>query len=223
MCKFKSAIAVEDGKSKGGFRLLANQWTESHTDLIALFKLRDDARLRFARVEFYPDNEKDMATPAKYQLHIDEERTPDWFDQQKQDACAEQMRGWIKAMIVEGEAEILCGGAYILAEGAKVNTVKNAIIHVMMPKSNVGVMWGSSNVGVMWGSSNVGVMWGSSKVGVMRGSSNVGEMRESSNVGEMWGSSNVGEMRESSNVGVMWGSSKVTTDYRAHARKEATP
>src|ERR1700686_2250558 len=102
MCKFMSAIAVEDAREKRGFRLLANFWTDSHSDLIALFKLRDNDRLTFARVEFYPDDTKDMAQPDKYALHIDEERTPEWFDQRKQDACTEQMRGWIRSMIVEG-------------------------------------------------------------------------------------------------------------------------
>jgi ribosomal protein L29 len=38
---------------------------------------------------------------------------------------------------------------------AKVATVKNALIHVMMPESNVGVMWESSNVGEMRGSSKI--------------------------------------------------------------------
>lgn len=49
-------------------------------------------------------------------------------------------------MIVTGEADLLCGGAYILAKGARVATVKNALIHVMMEKSNVGEMWESSKV-----------------------------------------------------------------------------
>ena len=214
MCLFKSAIAIQDETHKDGFRLLSSPFTESHSDLIALHKLKDNARLTFARVEFYPNDGKDLASPEKYKLHIDEERTPEWFTFEKQDRCAEIMRVWIKAMIIEGEAELLVGGPYILAKGAKISCIKNCLITAMLGSSNVGVMLESSNVGVMLGSSNVGVMWGSSNVGEMWGSSKVGEMRESSNVGVMRGSSKVGVMWGSSNVGVMLESSKAPNDKK---------
>jgi hypothetical protein len=54
MCHFKSAIVIHDERAKGGFRLLMSPWTESHSELIIIHNLRDDARLRFARVEFSP-------------------------------------------------------------------------------------------------------------------------------------------------------------------------
>ena len=118
----------------------------------------------FARVEFKPDDFNDLATPEKYLLAIDEARTPEWFDEDRKHKVAETMRGWIKAMIVDGDVDLLCGGVYILGPAARVATVKASLIKVMLGSSNVGEMWDSSNVGEMWGSSNVGVMWGSSKV-----------------------------------------------------------
>ena len=203
MCKFMSAIVL---RPNGPVEVLRNAWTDSHDDLVELFNLRDNNREAFARVEFCPKKPDTMDQPDTYVLTIDEQRCPEWFDDDLKAKVSNRMRGWVKAMIVSGDVSMLCGGAYILAKGAKVECVKSALIHVMMPGSNVGVMWESSNVGSMRESSNVGVMLGSSKVGVMLGSSNVGVMWESSNVGVMRGSSNVGEMRESSKVGEMLGS-----------------
>ena len=182
MCQFKSAIVLRNGD------ILANQYTDSHEDLIRLFKLRDTKEGAFARVEFTPESPDTMDDEKTYKLRIDEQREPEWFDGERKEKVAATMRGWIKAMIISGDVDLLCGGAYIVAKNAKIASVKNVLIHVMMPGSKVGEMWGSSNVGVMRGSSKVGVMWESSKVGEMWGSSNVGVMRGSSNVGEMRGS-----------------------------------
>ena len=209
MCQFKSAIVTRN------LDVLQNPFTDSHEDLVRLFKLNDTPTVRgeprFARVEFYPDDPKDYADSSKFKLRIDEAREPEWFDDKAKKKVTEKLRIVIDGMIIRGEADILCGGEYILATDAKVSTVKNAIIKVMLGSSKVGTMLGSSKVGTMRESSKVDTMWGSSKVGTMLGSSNVGEMRESSKVGTMLGSSKVGTMRESSNVGTMWESSKVGT------------
>ena len=200
MCKFLSVIVRRTSRGTG-FEILHNNATDSHEDLVTIYKLRDTRAGSFARLEFRPpDATPTYADPASYALNVDEFSTPDWLDLPMQEQVASILRGWISDMIVHGDVDLLCGGTYILSADAKIGVAKNSIIKVML---------GSSNVGVMWGSSKVGEMLGSSKVGEMRGSSKVGVMRESSNVGEMWESSKVGEMRESSNVGVMLGSSNV--------------
>ncbi len=227
MCRFFSAIIKNVSEESAGFELLYNPWTDSHEDLVRLFKLNDTATKsgepRFARIEFLPDKPEDMAEPELYKLTIDEARRPEWFTAEKEAKVVARLKLVIASMVIRGDADLICGGAYILAKDARISTVKNARIAVMLGSSKVGEMWESSNVGVMWGSSkvgemressNVGVMRESSNVGVMRGSSKVGEMRGSSKVGEMRGSSNVGVMWESSNVGVMRGSSKVGEDKR---------
>jgi hypothetical protein len=171
-----SAIVLRNGD------VLRNPWTDSHEDLVRLFKLVDKKEGAFARVEFRPAEVTDLATPGKYTLRIDEERMSPWFDADMQERVANQMRGWVKTMIIDGDVDLICGGAFILAAKAKVSTVKNCLIHVMLGSSSVGEMLGSSSVGEMRGSSSVGEMWGSSSVGVMWESSSVGVMRESSKV-----------------------------------------
>ena len=80
MCNFKSAIVVKEPRNKGGFQLLMSPWTESHSELITIHKLKDDARLKFARVEFTLKSMDEAYLPETYTLRIDEERTPAWFD-----------------------------------------------------------------------------------------------------------------------------------------------
>ncbi len=185
MCEFKSAIVMRNGD------VLHNPWTDSHEDLIRLYKLRDTKGGVFARVEFKPKNLEDIADPKKYLLTIDEYICPEWFNEDMKAKVSDRMRGWINSMIVSGDADLLCGGVYLLAKGAKIACVKNCRIVVMADDSNIGTMMGSSNIGTMWESSKVGEMWESSKVGEMRGSSKVGAMLGSSNIGTMWESSKV--------------------------------
>jgi hypothetical protein len=186
-----SAIAVEDGKEKNGFRLLRNAWTDSHSDLIEIFNLKDNDRLSFARVEFSPKDTKDIASPDAYQLTIDEGRCPAWFDAEKQEACANQMRGWVKAMIVTKDRKMLCGGAYIIAGTAKIGAVKNCYIPAILGSANIGDVYGSANIGDVYGSANIGDVYDSANIGSVRDSANIGYVCDSAKIGYVYGSAKI--------------------------------
>ena len=208
MCQFKSAIIIKPSQQYPKGRLVHNPWTDSHEDLVRIFKLRDE-RDNIARVEFTPPAIEDWTIPENYVLRIDEARTPDWLTDEVRETHIKTLRDIIRSMIVSGDADLLCGGAYIIASGAKVACIKSALVHVMWDTSKVGEMRGTSSVGVMWDTSKVGEMRDTSSVGVMWGTSSVGEMRGASSVGEMRGASSVGTMLDTSKVGVMLGTSKV--------------
>ena len=128
MCQFKSAIVVREPRNKGGFQLLMSPWTESHSELIQIFNLRDDWRLRFARVEFTPESMATADKPETYKLKIDEQREPDWFDAEMKEAVAAKMRDYIKSIIITGDVALLIGGQFIVSAGAKVECAKNMIV-----------------------------------------------------------------------------------------------
>ena len=120
MCKFKSGIVLRTGK------LLHSNYTDSHEHLISLFKIKDHREGNICRVEFYPEDPKDLDKPEKYALHIDESRTPDWFDEEAQEKTTREMRQIIQGMIVNGTVNILLSGAYILTDGANVGYTDHA-------------------------------------------------------------------------------------------------
>ena len=125
MCKFKSGIVLRSGK------LLHSNWTDSHEELVTLFNLKDHREGNFARVEFYPDKLEDYDKPDSYKLHIDEERTPDWFTEQKQEVAIKELRGIIRGMIIDKPVKLMLGGSYILAKGAEVSYANHCRIVVM--------------------------------------------------------------------------------------------
>ena len=126
--------------------ILRNPWTDSHEDLVRLYKLRDTKVGNFARVEFTPKEQTDLDKPNKYVLRVDESVCPEWFTEAKQDKVADKLRAVVKSMIISGDADLLCGGVYILAGKAKVATLQACKVIVMMGNSNVGEMWESSKV-----------------------------------------------------------------------------
>jgi hypothetical protein len=128
MCQFKSAIVLKDESLKGGFRLLLSPWTESHSDLIILHKLRDNGRLSFARVEFSPPSMDQAHMVETYMLRLDEERTPDWFSEKMRESVTVRMADYIKSCIVSGPAELLMGGQFIVAHGATVERADGMVI-----------------------------------------------------------------------------------------------
>lgn len=120
MCKFKSGIVLRDEWEKGGFKLLMSPFTESHSELIDLFNLKDGARLNFARIEFSPDDLSDAHLVEKYKLTIDEERTPDWFDVEMKEKVSEKMSFYIKSIILKKDCTVLFGQQVIIPKDIKV-------------------------------------------------------------------------------------------------------
>ncbi|MGC4004630.1 MAG: hypothetical protein QM811_16530 [Pirellulales bacterium] len=137
MCNFLSAIYC-----KGGRIITAPEYTDSHSDLIAAYNLRDDGiHIRgWVRVEFTPPSVAECAEPAKYTLRLDETSRPDWFDKAAEFDCTERLREKIAGMIITDERQILLGGCWILAGDAIVKVVKGVRVYAMLASSNVGEM-----------------------------------------------------------------------------------
>jgi hypothetical protein len=152
MCQFKSAIVLRDKRNKGGFQLLMSPWTESHSELITMHKLNDGKMLHFARVEFSPDSMSDAHLVEKYKLKIDEQRTPDWFDEEMKEAVSAKMASYIKSIIVTSDNEFLIGGQFIVAPNCKV-FCKFAFIAAALGNSTVKA-WDNSTVNA-WDNSTV--------------------------------------------------------------------
>jgi len=131
MCQFKSGIVLKSAKEKGGFRLIMSPWTESHSELITMFKLNDGKMLHFARVEFSPPNLDTAWQPDTYKLKIDEDRTPEWFDAEMKENVADKMRDYIKSIIVSGDVQLLIGGQFVIAPNAKIECAHTMVINAM--------------------------------------------------------------------------------------------
>jgi hypothetical protein len=122
---------LKDLKEKGGFKLLMSPWTESHSELEIMFKLRDGSRLNWAKVEYSPNEMKNAHLVEKYKLTIDEERIPDWFDDEMKEKVQAKMQSYIESIIVTGDVQLLIGGQFIIAPGAKVECAKAMVINVI--------------------------------------------------------------------------------------------
>ena len=179
MCKFFSSIVTRQGE------VLYNQFIDSHETLIQIFKLRDDKPMDyFVRCEFYPQDNNDMGDADKYELRVDENFTPEWFEEFRE-SVTDKMRIIIKNMTVTGDRDCLIGGAYILKD------------------AEVGFL---NYCRIVWASN--------STVNEMRDNSTVNQMRDNSTVNQMWGNSTVKEMWDNSTVNQMLGNSTVKNDER---------
>ena len=121
MCQFKSAIVIREPRNKGGFALIHSYATDSHSELIAANGLRDDGKLRFARVEYAPADPTKAHLLDTYKLRIDEERTPEWFDDDMKEAVSAKLAEIVKTMIVTKSGITLLGGAWIVPPEVQVS------------------------------------------------------------------------------------------------------
>ena len=157
MCQFKSALVVKDEKEKGGFRMLLSPWTESHSELCTIFKIKDGECLTFARVELSPPTMETAHLIDGYKLKIDEECDPEWFDAEMKERVAEKLRAYVKSMIVEGDVDLLIGGQFIVAPGARVSSAKAMVINAICGGTVSEICGGT--VSAIWGGT-VSAIWG---------------------------------------------------------------
>ena len=203
MCKFLSSIGLKNGN------IICEPSIESHELLIEQHKLNDnDSKLRnWVRLEYYPDNNKDLAQIKKYKLHIDDS-VFDWITDELKAKWIRKLNVIIKKMIITTNQVYLPIGVWIVDEGVEVE--KNyGNIEVMLGNSQVKEMLGNSQVNRMWGNSQVKVMWGNSQVKEMWENSQVNRMLRNSQVNRMLGNSQVNRMLGNSQVNRMWGNSQV--------------
>ena len=194
----------------------------------------------FVRCEFYPQDNNDMGDADKYELRVDENFTPEWFEEFRE-SVTNKMRTIIKNMIVTGDRDCLIGGAYILknakvgflnycrivwASNSTVNEMRdnstvnkmldNSTVNKMLDNSTVNEMWDNSTVKEMWDNSTVKEMWDNSTVKEMWGNSTVKEMWDNSTVNEMRDNSTVNQMRDNSTVNQVWDNSTVNEMWDRH-------
>ena len=119
MCKFYSAIITPTGE------VLHDVHTTSHEDLVTLFNLNDEKPGRFARLEYTGEDLTDIKT---YQLKVDEDERPGWLTDAMLEKAEAKLHQIVKKRIITGEVELLIGGVYITAGGAKINIAKECRI-----------------------------------------------------------------------------------------------
>lgn len=148
MCQFLSLVVGRDGSI---FGLSEAEHTDSHEDIIQSNGLRDNG-LTIARVEFTPPEDPSLVTDlSKWNLRVDEQSVPSWFDE---DEVRAKIEAAVTRHIITIDKAILIGGWWIVAGGVLIGKLIGGNIRLLIA-SNVGVMRESSNVGVMRGSSKV--------------------------------------------------------------------
>jgi hypothetical protein len=111
MCKFKSAIVLKNGD------ILHNGYTDSHEDLMEYFKIKDDNQFwqNFVRIEFSPDKPENLMDVNSYLLKIDEDSTPDWFEEIK-GLVIERMKDVVSSLFINQDEDIIIGKSIILGK-----------------------------------------------------------------------------------------------------------
>lgn len=147
--------------------MIAEGSDDSHSALLKNIGIEDtteNAMTKFVRAELLPPNNEWWTEPDTWQVHIDQDITPEWFDTDKEKYYAvfraAVKEWWSKHVLVDKVIDQLSSGYYRLKRCEVKRLLKD--VQVMYDSSTVQVMCGSSTVREMRGSSTVQRMYGSS-------------------------------------------------------------
>ena len=116
MCNFLSAIITPTGD------VLWHPMVDSHSDLVRIFKLNDDKKGRFAKVELLPGDH--LLDVDKWMWHIDEETRPTWLDDIERMA-EKTLRAIAKNIIhVDETLDLIVDGCHIFGGKTAVESVR---------------------------------------------------------------------------------------------------
>ncbi len=131
MCKFLSGVVLPNGD------ILTSTVNDSHEDIIAANNISESiaGKINIVRVEYTSETLPDIDT---YQLNIDQDIIPDWFDEPMRERVADTMRGMVSRMIIkDGVHACLLGGKWIITGE---NTVVKKLSHGYVVLINSGLL-----------------------------------------------------------------------------------
>lgn len=165
MCKFYPAIVMRNGD------LLHNENLMSHEDIIRLFGINDTQIScdKFVRVEYRPKDDSDLPDISKYELNVDEESVPEWFEKHRE-YVTERLKSIVEKRIITTDRKILTGGLYVVNDCIIDKLISAQVVYL---QGQVNEMQYNSMVNIMVGNSQVKYMLCNSLVNKMRGNSRV--------------------------------------------------
>ena len=170
MCKFKSGIILKN------MIVIAEGSNDSHSDLLESLGIDDtyeNAVRKFVRVELVPPNNEWWTNPDSWNINIDQDVKPDWFNEDPERYIAEfkekVKEWWTNHVLIDKAIDELSNGYYRLKR-CEVKRLLNDV-QVMCDSSTVQRMYDSSTVQEMYDSSTVQEMYDSSTVQRMYDSS----------------------------------------------------
>jgi hypothetical protein len=178
--------------------------TDSHEALIDWRGLDDtcDPHLNnWIRVEYKPRH-SDFMDLDSYDLKVDEDVTPVWFDEERRYSCIARLRVMVHSMMVTTRKSMLLGGCWILGKGAVVDRVLNCRIIAMYDAAGVHYME-RSWVGLMRDDTFINEACSNSRIELMLGTSTVRSLNGSAAIIRMAGRSRLANMGEQAYVRVI--------------------
>ena len=158
MCKWKSGIVTRSGE-------IYTHWnTDSHEELITYFNLNDKGLDYLVRVEYSPEDIKDLADVSKYVLRVDEHSIPAWFEEQREHVESEMKQIVERSIKTSGEIELILDGVYILGGESKVNKIKGGRILSICGSASVKYICGSASVKYIYDSASVENIYDSARI-----------------------------------------------------------
>ena len=199
MCNFKSGIILKNRV------VIAPKDNDSHNNLLEQLNIEDtevNAMTKFVRAELIPPNHEWWTDPNTWKFNVDQDITPDWFNEdvgKYEDMFRSAVNKWCKVhVLVDQKIDELKDGYFML----KRCEVKRAL-------NDVKMMLDNSRVNKMYGNSTVNEMYDNSTVNEMHDNSTVNEMLDNSTVNKMWSYSTVNKMYGESTVNIMCDNSRV--------------
>ena len=226
MCNFKSGIILKNRV------VIAPKDNDSHNNLLEQLNIEDtevNAMTKFVRAELIPPNHEWWTDPDTWKFNVDQDITPDWFNEdvgKYEDMFRSAVNKWCKVhVLVDQKIDELKDGYFMLKrcevkralndvkmmlDNSRVNEMcDNSTVKIMYDNSIVKEMYDNSTVNKMYSESTVNKMFDNSTVNEMYNNSTVNEMYNNSTVNEMYNNSTVNKMYDNSTVNVMLGNSTV--------------
>ena len=164
MCKFLSAIVLKNGDI-----ICDPEHTDSHSDLVAAFNLRDDDQYvdRFVKVEFTPpinaENLPNYSDFANYDFRVDERGEPYWFGEVRERAI-EKLRDRVARMIVTESRPMLLGGCWIIGGHAQIARLNSGRVVSLSDRAKIGNVSDRAKIGDVYGAAQIGNVYGAAQI-----------------------------------------------------------
>jgi hypothetical protein len=179
MCNFLSAIITPKGD------ILWHPMVDSHSQLVRLFKLKDDKPGRFVKVELTPGEH--LLDVSKWTWTVDKFERPMWLDDVEKSA-EKNLRSIAKGMLIVNEhRDLIVDGCWIVAGNSTVNEILAGRVISIGDSATI------NHVG---------------------GSATIKDVGDSATIKDVGGSATIKDVGNSATINYVGGSAKIKLDNR---------
>jgi hypothetical protein len=152
---------------------------------------------------------------STYKLNVDENVKPDWLTDSMLENAERKLHQIVKKRIITEDRKLLIGGIYVIAEGVKIGTVKDAFVEVINNATINNVM-GNATINDVRDNATINDVRGNATINTVRDNATINDVRDNATINDVRDNATINIVRGNATINDVWDNATIKNDKRVN-------